>query len=362
MKVNQITEATNVNMSFLKDVTKMVLSKLPTIFRIDTNKTVYLNATDMNALLKKYPQKETTIFKFEDLEFVFLHGKEYINNNTFGHYISQTNEIAINITAITKTTEDINVDELAASKKNSGYSMVGVLVHEIRHAMQYSEYDDYFSNPTARSKEYKNRDIEIDAGWHDHLELYNPKDFKTAKDYAMTVMASFIDHRTLNDKQLRHYYVKTLKYYSNPEMDKPFKNVKQRRDEFIKEKLPEQIKDALTKKSKILSEFDLRNLPNYSSDKFLLPLRNILPRLYSILNGEPAKNDFQKNMLYLTAALAIPGQTQALKYFAKYMQTVHDYTPLQAISSIENGLKQSEQYTPYDFESIKNYLKSEYRV
>jgi len=361
MKVLQITEATNVNMSFLKDVTKMVLDKLPKVFPIDTTKTIYLNAIDMKTLLKKYPQKESTIYKFEDLEFVFLHKTENLNVNTYGHYISQINEIAINITAIKKTTQDIKLSELMSATNNS-YNMLAVLVHEIRHAMQYGEYDDYFHNPVARSKEYKKRDIEIDAGWHDHLELFNPKDFKTASDYAMTLMASFMEHRDLTDKQLRHYYVKTLKYYSNPEMDKPFKNVKQRRDEFIKEKLPEQIKDALTKKSKILSEFDLRNLPNYSSDKFLLPLRNILPRLYSILNGEPAKNDFQKNMLYLTTALAIPGQTQALKYFAKYMQTVHDYTPQQAISSIENGLKQSEQYTPYDFESIKNYLKSEYRV
>lgn len=361
MKIHTITEATNVNMSLLKDVTKMVLDKLPSVFHIETTKKIYLSASDISQLVKKYPQKETTIYKFEDLEFVFIHTRDNLNVATYGHYISQINEIAINITAIVKTTDDVSIDDLK-TKQESGYSVVPVLVHEIRHAMQYSEYDDYFTDPTARSKPYKKRDIEIDAGWHDHLELFDPKDYKTAKDYAMTVMTSFMDHRDLTDKQLRHYYIKTIKYYSNPEMDKPFKNVKQRRDEFIREQLPQQIQSTIGKKYKLLQNFDLRNLPSYNSDKFLLPLRTILPRLQKILGGEQAANDFQKNMLYLTVALTIPGQSQALKYFTRYMQTVHNYTPQQAISSIETGLTQPEGYTPYDFESIKNYLKSEYQV
>lgn len=360
MKVLKITEATNVNMSLLKDITKMVLDKLPKEFKIGSTNKVYLSASDISELIKKYPQKETTIYKFEDLEFLFPHTKVNLNVKTYGHYVSSINEIAVNITGIAKTIEDVTLEQVKKARTDN-FGLLPVLVHEIRHAMQYGEYDDYF-NVSRRAKPYTQREIEIDAAWHDHLEQFNPKDFKNAKQYADTVMGELQIHRTLTDKQFRHYHRKTIKYYSNPEMDKPFKNVKQRRDEFISEQLPQQIQSTIGKKYKLLQNFDLRNLSGYNSDKFLLPLRTILPRLQKILGGEQAANDFQKNMLYLTVALAIPGQTQALKYFARYMKTVHDYTPQQAITSIETGLTQPEGYTPYDFESIKNYLKSEYQV
>jgi hypothetical protein len=361
MKINSIiTEATSINMNLLKDITKLVLSKLPSIIKENNDITIYIEDSELDELIKKYPEKTKTIKYFDDLSVVFVHNWMYINVKTYGVYEPELKRVTINVAAISDKTTDVTLKDLQSARSDN-FGLLPVLVHELRHAMQYAEFYDY-SEKSRTNKGYKSRDIEIDAAWHDHLEMFDPKDFASPSLYALQVMIKFSDTRNLTKQQYDHYRKKTIKYFINNKVPQKSKNTRERFEKYITNDLPKYIAKQISNKNNILKDFDLRNLPNYNSDSFLLPMQIITPRLLKILNdSETPSNDFQKNMLMLAAALVIPGDTKKLKDFAKYMKRVHNYTVSDMINSIELGLT-SDTKTKFDFNSIKNYIKTQYGI
>jgi len=361
MKIKQITEATSINMNLLKDLTKIILSRLPNTFVEDNTFKVMFNEKNIVDLLEKYPQKSNTINKLRQLQIDFIHKWIFVNVGTYGAYEPDKHTILINVSAISGKTSDVTLKELQSARSDN-FSLLPVLVHELRHAMQWIEYKTY-AERSLTSKRYKSREVEIDAAWHDVLELYDPTDFTNAKIYELQVMVALTKERGLNKKQYDHYRKKTIKYYFNNTTPQKKKNTRERYEDYIKNKIPHDIKVSISSKYSILKNFDLRKLPNYNSDKFLLPLYRILPKLQKILSGvtEP-NNNFEKNMLILTAALAMPGNTKKLKDFAKYMQKVHNYSINDMINTVELGITNKENDLQYDFNSIKNYIKTQYGI
>lgn len=366
MKIKNIIESTTENMSIIRDITKLVLSNLPetisaeTIINLDMNniKSTNIAPYTFDDLKKKYKNKEHIIQNLKEITYIFPNYESNVSVKTYGEYHDAFNAIVINVSGIAKKSGDIKKSELLADKNNS-FALIPVMFHEIRHAYQNAHYNWHFTGK-GRSGDYRKRDIEIDAKWHDVLETYDIKYFKNAKAYATAVMNELKNQRDLTPKQEKHYWYKTIKYYTNPEISQPSKTTRERYDEYIFTTIPNTIADKITDSQKILKDFDLRKLPGYNSDSFLLPIHNILPTLYKILKGNNANNNLQKNMMYLVAAILYPGNKKILSGFKKYMIKIHDYTPEQAISSIETGLQKPEGYAQFDFDSIKNYLKSQY--
>lgn len=366
MKIQYITEGTTENMSIIRDITKLVLSNVPEIIPEET--TVNLDANKIKPtkiapysfddLKKKYENKDHIIQSLQEITYIFANYNSNVNVKIYGEYHDVFNAIVINVSGIAKKTGDIKKSELLDEKNNS-FALIPVMFHEIRHAFQKAHYYWHFTGK-GRSGDYRKRDIEIDAKWHDVLETYDLKHFKNAKAYATAVMNELKDQRDLTQKQEKHYWYKTINYYLNPDVKEPEKSSKEKYEEYITKKIPNMVSEKIIENQKLLNDFDLRNLPGYQSDSFLLPLRNIIPKLYKILNGEASNNELQKNMLYLVAAIMFPGNSRILKDFKKYMIKVHGYTPDQAIASIDFGLKKPEGYTPFDFDSIRNFLKSQY--
>lgn len=83
-----------------------------------------------------------------------------------------------------------------------------VIVHELRHAIQYMDYRPFF---TGREKgSYDTDVVEIDATFHQVLSKTDPT--LPAADFVQSVMDG-MKVKTLTDKQVRHYRAQAGKYY-----------------------------------------------------------------------------------------------------------------------------------------------------
>jgi len=311
MIVEQIVyEGTAENMSFIRDITALVLANMSdTIYR-DTDRSIYgddlksKNAAPytLEDLKKKYKKHDKVIDYLKDTSFVFLHYPPNLNVKTYGAYDYGENRITLNITAMAKTTDDVSKEQLLKDSKNNSYGIIPVLFHEIRHAVQQIEYTEHFLGK-GRSGDYKKRDIEIDAKWHDSLETYDIKYFKNAKAYATAVMNDLKDERDLTPKQEKHYWYKTIKYYLNPEIDKPQQNTRERLEQYITTKVPQNILQLLNNRLDRdtrgnITDLDLRRIPAYNYKNFFFPVPRVWGAVTGALSDGNARNNFQKNMIY----------------------------------------------------------------
>ncbi len=374
MKIEQIIyEGTTENMAVIRDITNLVVANLPEIIPIED--TVILSGYDLVAtpdanytlkdLIKKYPSQTKTLKYMEETIFSFPHYRSNVGVKTFGQYAYLDNEITINVAAIAQWTDSIATKKLIEDRYNI-YGLIPVLFHEIRHVFQNKTYDDHFYGK-GRQGDYKKRDIEIDAMWHNILETYPVVKFKNAKAYATVVMNDLKNHRDITPKQEKHYWYKTIKYYLNPELDKPSKNTAERLEDYIVNTVPKNLLQLLSQRlprdtRNNVTEFDLRQLPSYSRENkwFLFPVPRVWGSISNVLNGRNDKpNAFQKNMVYLLSSLVLTsGDKKIARDIAKYMTKVHNYTPQEAISSIGEGIPSGQ----WDMNQIADHMKSVFSV
>lgn len=372
MIVEQIVyEGTAENMSFIRDITALVLANMSdTIYR-DTDRSIYgddlksKNAAPytLEDLKKKYKKHDKVIDYLKDTSFVFLHYPPNLNVTTYGAYDYGENRITLNITAMAKTTDDVSKEQLLKDSKNNSYGIIPVLFHEIRHAVQQIEYTQHFLGK-GRSGDYKKRDIEIDAKWHDTLETYDIKYFKNPKAYATAVMNDLKGERDLTPKQEKHYWYKTIKYYLNPEIDKPHANTRERLEQYITTKVPQNILQLLNSRLDHdtrgnITDLDLRRIPGYNYKNFFFPVPRVWGAVTGALSDGNARNNFQKNMIYLLAAAVLTsGESKIAQDIVKYMTKVHNYTPQQAIASLDEGIPPEL----FDIEQVRQHIKNIFGV
>lgn len=372
MIIEQIVyEGTAENMSFIRDITALVLANMPDMITRDTEPSIY--GDDMQSknaapytledLKKKYKKHDKVIDYLKDTNFVFLHNSANLNVQTFGVYSSNKNQIMINVTGIAKTTDDVSKENLLKDSKNNSFGLIPVLFHEIRHAVQQIEYTDHFLGK-GRSGDYKKRDIEIDAKWHDTLETYDIKYFKNPKAYATAVMNDLKGERDLTPKQEKHYWYKTIKYYLNPNISQPHSNTRERLEQYITTKVPQNILQLLLARLDRdtrgnITDLDLRRIPAYKYKNFFFPVPRVWGAVSGALSDGSAKNNFQKNMIYLlTAAVLTSGEKKIADDIVKYMKKVHNYTPQEAISSLSEGIPPEL----FDVEHVKQHMRNVFGV
>jgi hypothetical protein len=376
MNINMITEGTAENMSIIRDITKLVLSNLPKTFY--ENKSFTKNGFEFAAtttapytieeLKEKYKSKQKVIKHLEETTFEFINYPDNAKVKTYGQYAFVDNTITINLAGIANRIDAIepdgriNLDKLL-KEKNSSFALIPVVFHEIRHAFQKIDYTQHFFGK-GREGEYKQRDIEIDAMWHDSLEAHDINYFKNAKAYATAVMNNLKSERELTPEQEKHYWYKTIKYYLNPTIKEPAKNTRERLEQYITIQVPKNILQLFEKRLDRntrgdITDLDLRRIPGYKYKNFFFPVPRIWGAVTGALKDNSARNNFQKNMIYLLAAVVLTqGENKIAKDIVKYMTKVHNYTPQQAIASLDEGIPPEL----FNIEQVRQHMRNIYGV
>jgi hypothetical protein len=224
MKIKQITENSYENLTILSELADIILDNTPEI-PYGTNKILYLQQLrkqfqfhniyvkyENNEKVKKPLQKlQSTIIKYvNDPNYVDpYYGKK---PNYGGYYSDDLNTIVVFLYHITND-KDFN------KINNSHYEKTkAILIHELRHLFQYSQYPEYFNNKKAYNHPYDSRHIELDASWSDIVGNI-PKDdifnsFNNLPELADEVISKLSYIKKLSPKLKKHYKIKTIKYFS----------------------------------------------------------------------------------------------------------------------------------------------------
>ena len=376
MNINMITEGTAENMAIIRDITKLVLSNLPNTFsesKSFTKNGFEFTATatapyTMEDLKEKYKSKEKVIKHLEETTFEFINYPENAKVKTYGQYAYVDNTITINLAGIAYRIDAIEPDnsikiEKLLKEKNSSFALIPVVFHEIRHAFQKTDYTQHFFGK-GREGEYKKREIEIDAMWHDSLEAHDINYYKNAKAYATVVMNNLKSERELTPEQEKHYWYKTIKYYLNPTMTEPRKNTRERLEQYVTKQIPKNILQLFISRLDRntrgdITDLDLRRIPGYKYKNFFFPVPRIWGAVTGTLKDGGARNNFQKNMIYLLAAAVLTsGESKIAQDIVKYMTKVHNYTPQQAIASLDEGIPPEL----FDIEQVRQHMRNIYKV
>jgi hypothetical protein len=345
MKLQELTEATNVNVNIINDIIDQIFNMLPSEIGISTYENAFtikgqnLNLTNLKT---KFPQFEEFFEHITETRFVFLNAPQYENNTTLGLYNSEKNIVIINLSNTMEYYSTHKIEQIIKkSRTNSPYA---VLFHEIRHIMQHKDYPDYFTSDKDRKREYTQRDIEIDAAWYNIIAVYDPKKFKP-KAYVHRVMDDLNHARTLTPRQKAHYHKKTLKYYTNPEH---FDQSPRSKEDILVNKVAKKVSKYLEN----VGTFDLRNLPNYDSNNFLFPVENVIGSLRKALTFHSTDIILVKNMLYFVPSLYLP--KNLAKVWMQYVTKIHGYKLSDALRSFENGMPPNH----FDYDAMKDHMKA----
>lgn len=347
MRINQITEATNVNMNIIQQLTNMVLDKLPDKIGESTHERGLTIRINTDELKEKYPKFKDFFEYIDQTRFLFLNSIKYESSKVKGFYSPTSNVIGVNVSGIKGMYYQYSKEHLLKKDENI-FGIYGVLYHELRHVMQHKDYPDYFKKDV-ETDDYRKKDTEIDAMWYNIIGSYNIKRFKP-KAFANRVMDDLERNRDLTPKQFDHYYKKTLKYYTDPESVIGTK--KKSKEDIIKNVIPSKIIGII---HKIDNEYDLRKIQNYDYSNFLFPVNNVkASTIKSLRNGQTDSN-FIKNMMYLVPSLGSITPNIA-KMHRIYMNKVHKYDVTDAIENIQVGMPENH----FDFDALKKHLNKTY--
>lgn len=262
MKIDIVAESVEENMSLLKQLTSIILKHLPENIEPETEFWIYGYdmVNDLKPLLTQYKDKKfkEIIIRVASTE-IFV--SNYVDNSfkSYGSYNHIKNNININLAGIVSNAIKWNANLVTKSLK-----LKSTILHELRHLAQYADYPDYYeknlrvdltnvkSNDEVKqrmSQAYKTRKIEIDAAWHHILDETNPVNYKTPSKYVKRVMDTLTNYKTLTSDQLKHYKIKTSRYYYLINRKENLDDIKHYVDELFKEKeyanLKEFVKEAL---------------------------------------------------------------------------------------------------------------------
>lgn len=347
MKISDLMEATNINVTIINNLIDQIFKMLPSEIGNSTyEKALTIKGENLNIenLKTKFPQFKEFFNHIKQTKFMFLNAPQFENSSTLGLYNSDKNIVIINLSRTMEYFANHKKEYIISSKTTT--STYAVLFHEIRHIMQHKDYPDYFSSDIDRQREYTKRDIEIDSTWYNIIAVHDPKKFKP-KAYAHRVMDDLNYHRTLTQKQKDHYYKKTLKYYSNSEH---FEENPRSKEEILINKVAKKVAKYLEN----VKTYDLRNLKNYNSDNFLFPVENVINSIRKALTFHETETILIKNMLYFVPSLYIP--KNLAKVWKQYVTKIHDYTLEDALNSFETGMPQNH----FDYNAMKDHMKDFY--
>lgn len=213
MKMTNVTEATITNIELLEEISDIILGKLPDSIDKNTKVTIegYYISDDLKKIYRKYKNTkyQKALIKVASTDYIFTFGKT--KSTEYGYYDASNARIVIHLyNSINYRNRDI--EKLSKSQIMNTKNVKTTLVHELRHLFQYSEYPDFYSKDLKKG-DYKKSKIEIDAAFSHIIQETDPFKYEIPYRYAQAVMVGLIYYKELSDKQIKHYYKKTLDYF-----------------------------------------------------------------------------------------------------------------------------------------------------
>lgn len=258
MKITNITEATEVNMKLLQELTNIILKNFPEKIEKESEYIIDFEniISDLKPLLKKYKEDKykQIIIRTASANILL---SNYVDNSfkAQGSYNYNKNKIYINLAGIANNALEWNQTMISKSIK-----LRTTLIHELRHLAQFTEYpkaaiadmqvdltnvsdDDEIKDKL--NKAYNKRKIEIDAAWHHMLDESNPLNYNTPNKYATRVMDQLSFYKDLTEKQYAHYKNKTIRYYYFINRSRDLENIESYVDSIFSDKKYNSIKEAI---------------------------------------------------------------------------------------------------------------------
>ncbi|MFW6015799.1 MAG: hypothetical protein ACOCRK_05130 [bacterium] len=193
MKEKKIIKESDIkNVEILRKIANVILKNIP-----ETKKdyTVLKGKDIKSELLKVVDKNNRLLDLLSSLNYYFIYYSTKSRYN--GFFDSKNSRLLINVNNVKKNNESIKT----------------TLVHELRHVLQYYEYPEFMVGELSSNVDYKKRKSEIDARFYELIEKYNPRSFEIPRNYATTILEKLISIMDLTDKQIKHYYKKTLDYF-----------------------------------------------------------------------------------------------------------------------------------------------------
>jgi ribosomal protein S18 acetylase RimI-like enzyme len=366
MRLSDLFESTTGNMEILKDISKLLIDKMPQKIFHDEIKRIWGDDLNLKPLREKYQEKKQIAFlnKIEKTRFVFSNHKRDIST-ILGWYNVSQNELFICISAFMRSNETVELKDILAKENYLSplKTFRGILLHELRHLFQAVDYSDYFHSSADRAKmgassgDYTSNPIELDAAWFHHLQDYDVEEYKHAPNsYVKDVMKSFSGYKKLNKKQLDHYRKKTGAYYVAVMKGESVDHLNlppQERLKVKRKKVEQNILDILNR-FEWDQDLNLREeIAGYDMEagSFLLPMR----RLASVrqVAGAEKVSLSHKVFLFILLAIGFSESTDNAASINNLMKMVHKFTYQDAINNLDEVLK---SYS-FDNESLKKLIR-----
>lgn len=258
MKINNIVEATEVNMQLLQELTRIIIKNFPE--KIEKESEYILDfdniISDLKPLLKKYTDDKykQIIIRTASANMLL---SNYVDNSfkSYGSYNYNKNTININLAGIASNALEWNQQMISKS-----INLRTTIIHELRHLAQFTEYpkaaiadmqvdltnvsdDDEVRDRLNNA--YKKRKIEIDAAWHHMLDASDPLNYNTPNKYVTRVMDQLSFYKDLTDKQYTHYKNKTIRYYYFINRSRELENINYYVDSMFSENNFKNVKEAI---------------------------------------------------------------------------------------------------------------------
>ena len=344
MRINDIiNESAKEDLELLSQMADIVLSHLPKTIPKDDVVELYLkNSTSVDNITKDHSSKYSQYYEqlLNNAIYMFVNDSEIFGTNNAGTYnfTGTKHQIIINLTVFTNSYDKIEKDEIINIKndKLAVKTVKAALIHEMRHAIQYTEYQDFYDYSEG-TYPYDVDPVEIDAAWMHHLQDYNVEEYDDAKTFVNDVIKSFSKYKYLTKKQKEHYRRKTARYFYDY-------NKEERDEESLDQRYERYINNLISDKDKIVSIFsskdkiDLRNYDNYENEtNFLFPSSNFQKALSLSFNNSSETN--KDNIYYLYAYLSLIYDHYQFKpsNIEKYYKKMFGITHRDAISYIDNN-------------------------
>jgi hypothetical protein len=231
MLINQITESTIDNLNLLKQIADIIIDHLPDTIKKEDEfiLTGYELMDDIMPIFEKYKNTKykNSIVKVVSTDYRISNKEEYMFK-TKGYYAASKSIIGINLSGILNNSINLTKEKIKQNK-----IIASVIIHELRHLFQFSEYPEFYKKDLKidnsglekvspekindelkkrKEEKYRKMKIEIDAAWTHMLNQFD--DGKNSVDvFVKRVMDELKYYKDLTPKQIEHYRRKTARYY-----------------------------------------------------------------------------------------------------------------------------------------------------
>lgn len=231
MLIKQILESTIENVNLLSKIADIIIDHFPENIKKGDEFILsgYQFMDDIKSVLSSYrdTKYKDGIVKAAATDYRISNKEEYIFS-TKGYYAASKGVIGLNISGILNNSIDMTKEKIKQNK-----IIKSVLIHELRHLFQYSEYPEFYKKDLKidtsdldkiepqkisdllkqrKQEKYRKMKIEIDAAWTHILTQFEDEGYDVDK-FVKRVMDELTYYKDLNPKQIEHYKRKTSRYY-----------------------------------------------------------------------------------------------------------------------------------------------------